>query len=79
MQPNTRGGTLTRQIASTKPRTSVWIPAHAAPFNRDLELCVVDGQDVQVFTFPCRRTENGWKDTGGDRPLDIAPTHWRDW
>jgi hypothetical protein len=64
-------------IALTRPRTSVWIPAHAAPFDRDLELCVVNGQHMQVFDFPCRRTEGGW--TGADRPLEIEPTHWRDW
>jgi hypothetical protein len=58
---------------------SVWIPVEAAPFNRALEICVVEGQGVQAFSFRCQRVENGWKSLDTDELLDLFPTHWRDW
>ena len=40
---------------------SVWIPVEAAPFNRALQICVVEGEGVQAFGFRCQRVEDGWK------------------
>ena len=55
------------------------IPAHAAPFDRDLELAVIDGHDVLAIAFACRREFDGWKNARDRKPLDIDPTHWRYW
>jgi hypothetical protein len=62
-----------------KQRASVWIPVHAAPFNRDVELAVIDGPDISAIGFPCRRDPDGWKSAADRRPLAVDPTHWRDW
>jgi hypothetical protein len=70
---------ISRRNPSTKPRASIWTPAHAAPFGRDLELAVIDGHDINAIEFPCRRERDGWTSADDRRPLDIEPTHWRHW
>jgi hypothetical protein len=52
-----------------------------APFNRDLELAVIDSAGTQVVAFPCRRLgDNGWLDVETNkRVYNVSPTHWRDW
>ncbi len=56
-----------------------WLPVSIAPFDADLEVCVIDKAGVHPLVFPCRRAPAGWRDTARRRPLDIAPTHWRKW
>ncbi len=70
---------MTRHMAASRPRTSVWIPVHAAPFDRDLELAVIDEHEVNAIGFPCRRESDGWTSAGDRRPLAVDPTHWRHW
>ena len=56
-----------------------WSRIANAPFDRDLELAVIDGCGIHALVFPCRRILGGWlKATTKDR-LDLHPTHWRDW
>jgi hypothetical protein len=69
----------TWQPGAARQRTSVWIPAHGAPFDRDLELAVIDGHDVTAIDYPCRRESDGWKSAREREPLGIDPTHWRYW
>jgi hypothetical protein len=58
-----------------------WKLIDTAPFDRDLELAVIDSRGTRVVAFPCRRpTHNGWIDAETGKPVyDIRPTHWRDW
>jgi hypothetical protein len=60
-----------------------WKLIETAPFDRDLELAVIDSKGTHVVSFPCRRlTENRWIDVETDNRLYfhyISPTHWRDW
>jgi hypothetical protein len=40
-----------------------WKLIDTAPFDRDLELAVIDTTGTHVVAFPCRRlTDNGWMD-----------------
>lgn len=56
-----------------------WQPIVSAPFDRDLELAVLDQDGAHALVFPCRRILNGWmKKENGER-LDVRPTHWRVW
>jgi hypothetical protein len=52
-----------------------------APFDRDLELAVIDGRTTRLIAFPCRRvTDTSWLDVETNkRVYYIRPTHWRDW
>jgi hypothetical protein len=58
-----------------------WKLIDTAPFDRDLELAVIDSTGEHVVAFPCRRlTGNGWLDTETNkRVYYMCPTHWRDW
>jgi hypothetical protein len=57
----------------------MWNAASTAPFDRDIELAVIDREGTHALVFACRRIEGGWAraDTG-DR-IEVNPTHWRDW
>ena len=57
---------------------SNWRPIASAPFDRDLQLAVIEGEQVHVLVFPCRRTTRGWR-TGIEKLVDINPSHWRYW
>jgi hypothetical protein len=37
-----------------------WKPISTAPFDRDLELAVIDTDGPHALVFPCRRTLGGW-------------------
>ena len=56
-----------------------WNPIITAPFDRDLELAVLDYDGAHALVFPCRRILNGWINPETNRPIDVHPTHWRDW
>jgi len=58
---------------------SDWEPIATAPFDRDLELAVVDGDGVHALVFPSRRLPQGWQNALTRRTIDLQPTHWRDW
>ena len=38
----------------------IWEEIATAPYDRDLELAVVEGDHVHQLVFPCRRTPAGW-------------------
>jgi hypothetical protein len=58
---------------------SEWRPISTAPFDRDLELSVIENGEVYALVFPCRRTKNKWLNASTSKAVDVDPTHWRDW
>jgi hypothetical protein len=57
-----------------------WQPIATAPFNRDLELAVLDAHESpHALVFPCRKVLHGWVEAGTVVPVIIHPTHWRKW
>jgi hypothetical protein len=58
---------------------SDWQPIASAPFDRDLELSVVERGEVFALVFPCRRTTSGWVSAATGQPVLVDPTHWREW
>jgi hypothetical protein len=57
----------------------MWQPASTAPFDRDLELAVIDQDGEHVLVFPCRRILGGWMNALTRQRINVRPTHWRDW
>jgi hypothetical protein len=57
----------------------MWQPASTAPFDRDLQLAVIDSSGTHALVFPCRRILGGWMKTGTKQRVEIDPTHWREW
>ena len=58
---------------------NMWQSVITAPFDRDLELAVVDEDGPHALVFPCRRIVNGWMNAKTRELLDVHPTHWRPW
>lgn len=56
-----------------------WQPIGTAPFGRDLELAVLDADSICVLVFPCQRSPYGWVKSKTAAPVDVHPTHWREW
>jgi len=56
-----------------------WKPIATAPFDRDLELAVIDSGEPHVFAFPCHHIIGGWVDVKTKKQINIHPTHWREW
>jgi hypothetical protein len=60
--------------------THAWLDAATAPFDRDLELSVVDTDGVHALIFPCRRILGGWMNAQTREKLTgLEPSHWREW
>jgi len=56
-----------------------WKPIEIAPFDRDVELAVIDGAGVHALTFLCRRVFGGWVQAETKKRLYyLSPTHWRE-
>ena len=56
-----------------------WHPIATAPFDRDLELAVIDHGEMHALVFPCRRVLTGWTVAKANKLIDVQPTHWREW
>lgn len=56
-----------------------WQPISTAPFDRDLELSVIENEKVYPLVFPCRRAMNGWVHASTGQLVRVDPTHWREW
>ncbi len=56
-----------------------WQPISTAPFDRDLELAVIDQSEAHAAAFPCRRVLHGWIDAKSKKTVVLWPTHWREW
>jgi hypothetical protein len=57
----------------------MWHPISIAPFDRNLELAIIDSSGVNAFFLPCCRILWGWCDAKTRRRVDVKPTHWREW
>jgi hypothetical protein len=57
----------------------MWKIIATAPFERDLELAVIDKDGPHVLVFPCRRALSGWIKAESREWIDVSPTHWREW
>ena len=58
----------------------MWQPITSAPFDRDLELAVIDSDGgAHALVFACRRILDGWMNAHTRERLDVHPTHWREW
>jgi hypothetical protein len=49
------------------------------PFDRDIQVSVIEKGDVHVLVSPCRQTPSGWRRAFPRQLLFIEPTHWREW
>jgi hypothetical protein len=58
---------------------SVWENISTAPFDRDLELAVIEGGSLHALVFACRRTLDGWTKAQTRDRVVVSPTHWRPW
>jgi hypothetical protein len=56
-----------------------WLPVSIAPSNTDLEVGVMDKHGVVPLVFPVRKKDFYWVDATTKKPIDIEPTHWRQW
>lgn len=56
-----------------------WQPIATAPFDRDLELAVLEAGETHALVFPCRRAPAGWLRSATEDPVKVHPTHWREW
>jgi hypothetical protein len=66
-------------IATTGHEGRVWHPIANAPFDRDLELAVIDQEGPHALIFPCRRILHGWVNAQTHQQITVWPTHWRPW
>jgi hypothetical protein len=57
----------------------MWQSISTAPFDRDLELAVLDDDGAHALIFPCRRILGGWVNSQTHSRIEVRPTHWRDW
>jgi hypothetical protein len=57
----------------------MWDDISKAPFNRDLELAVVDNDGPHALIFACRRVIGGWINGETNKRIDVHPSHWREW
>jgi hypothetical protein len=55
-----------------------WHPIASAPFDRDIQVSVIEKGEVHALVVRCRRTQNGWLRASSREQLFIDPTHWRE-
>ena len=56
--------------------TSRWRDIETAPFDRELELAIVDGE-VRPVSGCCLRHGGDWLDAETLQPIQVTATHWR--
>jgi hypothetical protein len=56
-----------------------WRAISTAPFDRELEIAVLDTDGPHALVFPCGRILHGWVATETGTIIDVRPTHWREW
>jgi hypothetical protein len=57
----------------------VWETIATAPYNRDLELAVIERDQLHRLVFACRRAADGWINVATHERVVVSPTHWRPW
>jgi len=66
-------------MANPENEREVWLSIGSAPFDRDLQLAIIDYDGVNALVFPCRRILGGWIKAENGKPIEVRPTHWRGW
>jgi hypothetical protein len=56
-----------------------WQPIASAPFDRDIQVSVIEKGEVHALVSPCRQMHSGWLRASPRQLLFIEPTHWREW
>ena len=56
-----------------------WQPVATAPFDRELELAVINKDGEHALIFACRRILGGWVNAATRQRVEVYPTHWREW
>lgn len=56
-----------------------WFKIETAPFEHDIEMCVMEFDGPHAVAFPCRRVLGGWVKASTRAPVRVYPTHWREW
>ena len=76
-----RGSNLNQSAGFAEADTLImeWQRIATAPFDRDLELAVIDYDGVHALVFPCRRILGSWIKAETTQRIDVQPTHWRQW
>ncbi len=60
-----------------------WKPISTAPFDRDLELVVINYDGTRIYdgthalVFPARRILGSWINAETKERIEVYPTHWR--
>jgi hypothetical protein len=55
-----------------------WQIITTAPFDRDLEIAVLDDDGAHALVFQWRRAYGGSVTSATNKPVDVRPTHWRE-
>ena len=56
-----------------------WTPISTAPFDRDLEIAVINYDGTHILAFPVRRILGSWINAETKGRIEVHPTHWREW
>jgi hypothetical protein len=67
------------EVALGLIRMTDWYPIVTAPFDRDLQLAVIEKGEVHSLVFSCQRADGGWANATTAQPVFVDPTHWREW
>ncbi|CAG1011926.1 hypothetical protein RHIZO_04146 [Rhizobiaceae bacterium] len=65
--------------AALRQLARMWKTIASAPADKDLELAVIDEDGCHALVFPCRRRDDVWVDPRDGRPVQVRPSHWREW
>lgn len=68
-----------KSITAMPTEYHIWQPIFTAPYDRDLELAVINREGTHALVFPCRRIPSGWARANTSEKIEVSPTHWRDW
>ena len=67
------------QLPMTICQNKGWLAVATAPFDRDLEIAVLDYDGVHALVFPYLRILGGWIKSETHERIEVYPTHWREW
>ena len=56
-----------------------WKEIASVPLECDLEVAVIDKAGIYPIGFACRYRDGIWINANTRKPLEINPTHWREW
>ncbi|MBI3699757.1 MAG: hypothetical protein HY242_04845 [Afipia sp.] len=66
-------------MGSVTDPSQFWKPIKTAPYEREIELAVIEEDNVHSLVFACCRTAQGWINASSKERVIVSPTHWRAW